>query len=203
MTSLNANDEAAFTARLREFGLDRSQAHALLPPEGHEGRFVMSGDPQASHVTPHQFAVRDVDHAKQLAGNADEAFESGAMQEHHVIPRPWAMADSDAPGPDGLAERLSPEQRAQLRAAHVAYVYGYSPRVESYREVINAVHYPMMAGVVAAERLIVTEPMTLANHAYILGTVDIYANGSIEFADPAGTFQVTGTMTKHTTAGPS
>lgn len=191
-------DESAFEERLREFGLDPSDALDTVPPDGYDKPFVLSGDPAESFLPSQHFTIRNVDEAKRLGGNSDGDYESGAMEEHHVIPRPWPEERNDVVDDD-----LSPDERAGIRQAHLAYIYGYSPRVASYRDVINKLYYPMDATAVTAGVLNVTTAITLKNEAYVFGNVTIYKNGSITFGDPAGSFTVTGTLSRSDATGPT
>src|SRR5205807_2176408 len=100
---------------------------------------------------PHMLTIHHVDEMKELAGNKDELYESGLMQEHHEVPDAWPDDQNQL-----TADMMGPEQRNTVHHAHLVYLYGNSASVNSYMAIINAVEYPRTLPVFAAEDLVIT-----------------------------------------------
>lgn len=180
LSDLTPELQDAFRARLALVGIDPQTVVKRIGPDTHQGPVVLSANPRESAIKPHIVEVQDVDQMKELAGNKDEHYENGLMQEHHTVPEPW---------PDHLNDltdaTMGPEHRSAVHHAHLVYLYGNSAKVDSYRDIINQTEYPRTVPVFAAEELVVTA----ANSPYVItcesghvyGIVTIYDGGSIQF----------------------
>lgn len=180
LSDLTDSQRAAFRARLAQAGIEPADVVPLVGPDTHPGQLVASPDPEASTIRPHMLTVEDVDTLKQLAGIPDSHYASGLMEEHHRIPEEWPSERRQLTRAQASAEEL-----AEIHHAHLVWLYGNSSRVDSYRDVINAMDYPKLIPVFAAEELVITaanSPYVItAESGHIYGLVSIYAGGSIKF----------------------
>ncbi|MEO7269435.1 MAG: hypothetical protein ABIW49_09565 [Knoellia sp.] len=180
LSDLTDSQQAAFRARLAQAGIEPADVVALVGPDTHPGQLIASPDPEVSTIRPHLMTVEDVGKLKELAGIPDSHYTSGLMEEHHRIPDEWPGERSQLTRKEASAEEL-----AEIHHAHLVWLYGNSSRVESYRDVINAMDYPKVIPVFAAEELVITtanSPYVItAESGHIYGVVTIYAGGSIKF----------------------
>lgn len=180
LSDLSPEQQAAFRDRLALAGIDPTTVVKRIGPDTHQGPVVLSTDPDESAITPHLLEIQDVDQMKLLAGNRDEHYENGLMDEHHAVPDEW---------PDHLTalehHEMEPEHRNAIHHAHQVYLYGNSAKVDSYRDVINKVEYPRTVAVFAAEELEVTAENSpyhiTCESGHVYGIVTIYAGGTIAF----------------------
>ncbi len=199
MSNLTAEQQQNFNDRLKELGMNPSQVIDKLNTA--DGPIVFSHDPKESTITPHLFNVNSVEDVKRLAGNSDQDYDNGVIEHHHQKLPEW-----DAKKNDLLPEDLEPEDNNNIRQAHIAYVYGDSKRVKSYKQIIEKHNYPMQVAAFAANNIEATaanSPVLIKadNGAANIGTLTIYEGGSISFAgDTVVTIQ---NMVKSDTTGPS
>lgn len=178
---LTPEQQQAFHDRLALAGIDPATVAKHVGPSTHAGQLHASSNPDESTIKPHTLRVKDVDTLKSLAGNPDEHYELGLIEEHHEIPEPWPQERSDLRRQDAdLADRV------RIHQAHIVWMYGNSKHVQSYRDVINSVEYPKEIPVFAAEELVITKDnspyvISPAESGHIYGEVTIYDGGSIEF----------------------
>jgi hypothetical protein len=180
LSDLTPEQQEGFRARLARAGIDPASVVKRIGPDTHQGPVVLSANPDESAIKPHLLEIRDVDEMKELAGNTDEHYENGLMDEHHVIPDEW---------PENLNDldhtSMGPEHRDAVHHAHQVYLYGNSARVASYREIINRTEYPRTVPVFAAEEIVVAasnSPYHIkVESGHIYGIVTIYAGGVIAF----------------------
>jgi hypothetical protein len=181
LSDLTPEQQEAFRARLALAGIDPATVVKRIGPDTHQGPVVLSVNPAESAIKPHMLEIRDVDQMKELAGNKDEHYTNGLMEEHHSVPGGWpeaqnAMSDDD----------MGPEHRDDIHQAHQVYVYGNSARVASYKDIINKLEYPRTVPVFAAEELEITaenSPFLIKPNesGNVYGIVTIYDGGSIQF----------------------
>jgi hypothetical protein len=178
---LTAEQQQAFRDRLALAGIDPGDVVKHVGPSTHPGQLIASSDPDESTIKPYQLTVEDVDTLKRLAGNPDEHYEQGLMEERHTVPEPWPEDRSDL-----RPEDATPEDRERIHHAHVVWLYGNSKHVQSYRDVINNMEYPKEIPVFVAEVVDVTKansPYVIkpAESGHVYGVVTIYDGGSIQF----------------------
>jgi len=143
--TLSPAQQQAFEARLDRFGLSRDTLSAPSIRTGDRpGGFILSSDPERSHLPPTMILVRDVAHLKALTGIPDEEYESGRLSDQEI----------SYPAPPGGQGQLPDADT--LRAAVAAYVQGNSAKVKDYEPLINELRMPMTIGVFAAHDVVVS-----------------------------------------------
>jgi len=184
LSDLSPAQQKAFNDRLKELQMDPSKVVKKITPETHRGPVVLSGDPAASSVPPHIVTVTSLDEVKRIAGNPDDAYDTGLMQEHHEIQPPWPAALN---GKD--PSQLKPEENNRINAAEIAYIYGHSKHHQSYKTIIEKHKYPAKFAVFAAEDICLdasNSPLIIKSEsAHCYGTITICQGGSIQFESNA------------------
>lgn len=180
-SDLSQEQKDAFYARLDFVGIDPANVVDHIGPDTHQGPVVLSADPSTSAIVPHIRRVETVDEMKAATGNLDEHYDTGLLPVHHAIPEPWPDDRGDVD-----EDSLNPDDRAAIHHAHQVWLYGDSKSVQSYRDVINALEYPLDVPVFAALELNITaanSPFVIdaQNSGHVYGVVTIYDGGSIEF----------------------
>jgi len=179
LTSLSKEQQSAFSARLKEFQMKPEQVVKQVNSKTHKGPIVLSADPAVSTIPPHIVTLTSLDEAKRLAGNEDELFENGLMQNaHEALPEwPAALNDKDR-------TELTPEQNRLINKAHTAYIYGHSKLVSSYKAIIEKLNYPVQVATFAIEELCIDKtnsPFIVKDPAGLnVGTLTICEGGYIQ-----------------------
>lgn len=176
--ALSEDQGQRFNERLRQLGMNPGQVVDVLRTGDREGPTVLSHRAEESAVPPVWLQVDNVDTLKQLAGIPDEDYENERIPHHHEDLPPWPQEKNEH-----RPEDLSAQENEQVRKALIVHVYGHSPRVESYRTVVNNHYLPLNAAVFAAEDVVVDpdHPLVLKanNGGYNFGTVTIKPGGQI------------------------
>lgn len=180
LSALSAEQQQAFYDRLKEFEMDPSAVIQHVDSSTHPGPITFSANPALSTFPPHIVTLTSVDDAKRLAGNPDEHYENGVMMEHHETLPEWPAHKTALE-----AHELSPEEKQLINKAHVAYIYGNSKKVQSYKDVIEKHNYPVEVAAVAIESLCLdatNSPFQVKSDAGLnIGTLTICQGGSINF----------------------
>jgi len=189
LQNLSAEQQDAFHKRLKEFQMNPSQVVPRISSNTHSGPIVLSADPASSTIPPHILTLASVDEVKRLAGNADEEFESGRLQSHHEPLPEWPQHLNDS-----ATSQLTPQQNQLVHKAHIAYVYGNSKNVASYKPIIEKLNYPLKVATFAVEDMCVdasNSPVIISSRIGVdIGTLTIYPGGQIKFeSDIAITIQ--------------
>lgn len=190
LCDLSPAQQQAFYDRLKEFQMDPSQVIPKVNSTTHPGPITLSADPAVSTLPPHIITVSSLDDMKRLAGNADELYENGTMAEHHDPLPEWPAEKNDLD-----AVQLSPQENRLIHKAHIAYIYGNSKRVQSYKAIIEKRDYPLSVAAFAIEDLCVdasNSPFTISSNAgQNIGTLTICDGGWLNFeANATWTVQV-------------
>jgi len=180
LSDLSADQQQAFWDRLKELGMDPSQVVASITPQTHQGPVLLSPDETRSAVPPHFLTLASVDDVKRLAGNVDEDYANGVLENHHAEFPEW---------PENRVEldrrELTPEENRRLVAAEVAYVYGDSRRLKGYRAALDRHKFPVRVVAFAVEDICLdatNSPLTVtADSLHNFGTVTICDGGWIQF----------------------
>lgn len=180
LADLSAEQQQAFRDRLKELQMDPAKVVKSITPVTSKGPVVLSADAKESHVEAHLVTVNSLDDVKRLAGNPDGDYESGKMAEHHPKFELWPEHKN------GLAaEELSAEENNRINDAELAYIYGNSKHVKSYKSIIESHKYPATFAVFAVEDICLdasNSPMVIKSEsAHNYGTLTICAGGSIKF----------------------
>jgi hypothetical protein len=160
--TLTPEQQQAFHAQLARVGMspDSLSARSIRTAD-RPGGFVLSGDPEQSHLPPTMIEVRDLAHLKELAGVPDEHYTSGQRSDK-AIPYPAPLSAQAA----GLLQsaqdkcelefHLQPADYENVRMAAEAYVHGNSAKVQGYEALINTLHMPTQMAAFAATEIIVS-----------------------------------------------
>uniref|UniRef100_UPI0036DD6DBA hypothetical protein n=1 Tax=Photorhabdus sp. RM322S TaxID=3342825 RepID=UPI0036DD6DBA len=120
-----------------------------------DGPIVFSHDPKIATVPPAFFTVQTIQELKELGGVPDSEYGTGGMEPHHPLPEPYS------------AERLAnvTGNHADICKAFRAYIYGYSPLVKDYEDILNAKRFPMKVALYSGEDIVVTasNPLIVGN----------------------------------------
>lgn len=180
LSDLTPEQQQAFHDRLKELGMDRSQVVAEISPRTHQGPVYLSPDPEVTAVKPHILTLSSIAEVKRLAGNADADFESGLLEYHHPEFPEWPVERNGLNPQD-----LTPEENRRIVNAEIAYVYGHSGRVASYRNIIDRHKFPAKFAAFAVEDICLdasNSPLVItAESLHVFGTVTICQGGSIRF----------------------
>lgn len=179
LSDLPADQRQAFHDRLKELRISPEQVVPSISPKTHPGPVILSIDPGLSSIPPTVVTVSSLDEVKRIAGNPDEHYESGRLQEHHAILPEWPAHKNDK-----SPEELEPHENQQIIAAEMAYLYGNSKHHSSYKTIIEKHKYPAKFAVFAVEDVCVDKdhPLIIKSEgAYNFGTVTICEGGSIYF----------------------
>lgn len=180
LSDLSPAQQQAFHDRLKELRMDPSKVVPKITPETHKGPVVLSADPKKSSVPPHIVTVTSLDEVKRLAGNPDEDYVKGVIQEHHEIQPAWPAGKNDKD-----PSELKPEENRRIQAAEYAYLYGNSKHHRSYKAIIEKHKYPVDFAVFAAEDICLdsrNSPLIISSEsAHNYGTMTICEGGSIKF----------------------
>lgn len=176
---LTDEEQENFELRLKELGMDLSQVVAELVTGATSGPTILSEVPEHTSAIPaHILTFDSVDEIKRLCGNSDEQFERGLMQAHHALLPEWPKEKDNH-----LPQDLEAQENHNLRQALIAFVYGHSDRVKSYKTIIEKHYFPMMVGAFAIQDVTVSagHPLILTgnNQTYNFGTVTIEPGGQI------------------------
>ena len=180
LADLTPEQRKAFEDRLKEFQMDPSHVVRKVDSSTHSGPIVLSADPSVSSLRPHIVTLTRLDEAKRLAGNADEDYENGLMAEHHEPLPEWPAERNEL----DVAE-LTHHENNLIHKAHIAYLYGHSGRVQSYKAVIEKRNYPVDVATFAIEDLCLdskNSPLVVQSNAGInVGTLTLCQGGWIKF----------------------
>jgi hypothetical protein len=180
LSNLTAEQQENFHRKLKEFRMDPSKVVPAITPATHPGPVTLTADTSESTIAPHMITLTSVDELKRLAGNSDDEFESGRMEEHHDVQPEWPDSKNDL-SPD----ELTAAENNQIEAAHIAYVFGHSKRHESYKKIIEKHKYPAQFAVFAAETVCIdstNSPYKISSESgHVYGTVTICEGGVLEF----------------------
>ncbi|WP_157999770.1 hypothetical protein [Paenibacillus elgii] len=146
------------------------------------GPTYISADPcHPSIVQPVYVEVASVDDFKEFGGHPDHLFASGDLEQYVPVPDEWPAERNDVP-----YNELTPYERAAICKAYTAYVFGYSPKVESYREVIQKHYFPAKLALFAGEDIVVEagSPLNLVGSGdqpatYSYNSITVKAGGQI------------------------
>ena len=150
-----------FATVLAKFGLSADSLTAQSIRTGDRpGGFVLSSDPEASHLPPTMVQVRDIAHLKELGGTPDSHYTSGTYSDKAIrYPAPLSDATrqllQSAKDKCELEFHLKGESYADIATAAQAYVHGNSEKVKDYEPVINALHFPSQVAVFAVNDVVV------------------------------------------------
>jgi len=190
LSDLTAEQQSAFHKRLKELQMKPDQVIKRIDSETHKGPMILSADPKVSTLKGHPLTITSLDEAKRLGGNADSLFEQGLMEERELdIPNwPANLNDMDT-------SSLTPAQNQLVNRAHIAYLFGNSKRVESYKSIIEKLNYPVTVTTFAVEDLCLdttNSPFIVATKSPVnIGTLTICKGGWIKVeADANFTVQV-------------
>ncbi|NHB89758.1 hypothetical protein [Photorhabdus tasmaniensis] len=119
-----------------------------------DGPVIFSNDPKTATVPPAFFTVQTIQEMKELGGVPDSEYGPGGMEPNHPLPEPYS------------AERLAnvTGNHADICKAFRAYIYGYSPLVKDYEDILNAKRFPMKVALYSGEDIVVT-----ADHPLYVG----------------------------------
>ncbi|WP_183559340.1 hypothetical protein [Mucilaginibacter sp. SP1R1] len=120
------------------------------------GGLILSADAQKSHIAPSFITVSDVDSLKDICGIHNSLFTAGKLEDTHRIP----------PVRHAASQVITNPQDPHVCDALFAYVFGNSSTVESWKDTINTLRFPMKVTVFAASSIVVQPPIPL----FLLGT---------------------------------
>ena len=146
----------------KEEVLQKLLANGANIPEGvintkdYEGGFVISCNDERNTILPrYQVSLQNVDEVKALIGNADELVETQNLCNFMEEPEVWEKSSLMS------RSELNYKEVAQLCKAMQYYIYGDSRKVESYRDIINHLYFPMKSNVFLAGDIYVSEESPL------------------------------------------
>lgn len=142
-------------AKLRQFGHE-SKPLARLNTGDTPGPTVLSRDPAESAIAPSFLMLRNIDEVKEVGGVPDTVFADGEVGRSAPV-QPFNPATM-------RLRRFSPE----ICAAMGAYLFGDSALVRSYKDVLNALRFPMAVAVHEVQEVIVTKdhPLIISGDGY-------------------------------------
>lgn len=178
-TTLTEEQQRNFDNRLKELGLNQSHVVAELRTGATPGPTYLSSHPDfESAIPPQILTFNSLDDVKRLGGIPDEQYDNALMEEHYELPPAWPEEKNDL-----ASEELQAEENRNIRQAFIAYVYGHSDRVKSYKNIIEKHFFPMEVAAFAVLDVVVDpdHPLILKgpNQTYNFGTVTIKPGGQI------------------------
>lgn len=127
------------------------QQKGLIHTADYKGGFIISYKESRNTLLPrNELEFSNVDELKSVVGNADEMFEKQYMTYEQEELDVWEKPDTVK------REELNYKEVSLLCKAMQQYIYGNSKRVESYREAINHIYFPMKVNVFLAEDVYVS-----------------------------------------------
>lgn len=196
-TDLTSEQQAAFWADVKRFGLTEADVHKESDPPPDGAEVCICGIPALSAVKTKPVTVADVQQMKALVGIPDALYISGKMRDRMVDYPPPLSARcvsllAEAPNHCWLNEQVTPEEEAVVKQAWLAYLVGDSRKISPEMvSMVNALHFPAVISVAALQNITVQ-----ANQIYlfgsagsplqsiVVGTLTINPGGKIEFLSP-------------------
>jgi hypothetical protein len=167
-----------FARRLKELGLNPTHVIPIIRTGDKKGPTCLSADPKISDFPAQKMTVSDLDELKRLFGIADADFQKGAIPEHHPVPPPW---DPKLNG--HMPQDLPATDNNNIVRAMVAYLWGDSSKVKSYKAIIEKHHLPMDIATFAVDTIVVSpgSPLQLGpgNSGSTIASITIEQGGQI------------------------
>ncbi len=182
MTNVTTDEmKKNFQKSLEKLGINPADVADHCTGECGETKYLTDEPGVKSLVPARKMAVHSLDELKELAGVADEQYNSGKQQRHmHEDLPSWDSSKSNAKIAD-----LSAEDNSSIAKAFKTYVYGDSTKVSSYKDVIENNYFPMTLAVYAGNTLTVPEntayPITGSNAVATWETVTLKKGASLDF----------------------
>lgn len=122
--------------------------------------YISANPDHQSVVKPIYVTVQSIDDFKEFGGIADSLYDNNTMVNDHPTLPEWDAAKTDLP-----YSELSPKEKADICQAYTTYIYGYSKKVQSYKEVIHKHYFPVQLPIFSAQDVIVTpgSPLVLSS----------------------------------------
>lgn len=212
--SLTNSQKQQFEQQLQALGFDLEEVKKININTGNSSHpTIITEDPVKSALEPKFFVVKNVAELKQAGGVPDEIFtrhnermadaSAEPLDAHIEYPDPLEPAlepstmerlINKSASRENLAGLIGPENWWKVRKALRAYTIGNSAKVKErgYEPLINALHFPQVAVVFAANDITVTPDQPLIinppnpgqytnNNPYkmIVGTLTIVDGGQI------------------------
>lgn len=177
---------AQFENLLRCYGLDgvESVASDVRVRPG-ERLTLFSVDDGSSAIPPIALETRDIDLYKHWLGTPDAVLAAGGevVSDFDLPDRPWTH------GEDVALDRLSEAELKNTERASWHYIFGHSPAVASYREIITRLYAPFKLSIFAARTLVVEPGGEIllpegVPAALLFNRLEIQAGGCIRFMAP-------------------
>ncbi|WP_237386903.1 hypothetical protein [Xenorhabdus sp. Sc-CR9] len=145
MNKMKSVDETLAMLREHYHLTDAERQPKQLKTSDFDGPVIFSHDPKIATVPPAFFTVQTIQELKELGGVPDSEYGPGGMEPHHPLPEPYS------------AERLAnvTGNHVDICKAFRAYIYGYSPLVKDYEDILNAKRFPMKVALYSGKDIVV------------------------------------------------
>ena len=153
-------------AGLAKLGIDPDKISPYHQTSDHPGGMIVGPE----HNYTKKIEVNSIEELNTLVGYPCEYFHSGKTDDSDLdYPAPFAKTHLAVEGASAheIKEQLTTDEHEQVKQAMVHFLQGDSAKVDSYKDIINAVHFenPVTLTVASAQDILITAQNPLIFHA--------------------------------------